>query len=118
MVITQAGSPYYAERAYECINQTLEEAGFNTLKLHNQVPTLGEWGWILGAREKERNLKAEVRKADLEEIETVWLTNEAFTLISSFGKEVLPKNWTEIKTNRLHDPVLYKYYNKGRWDLY
>lgn len=118
MVITQAGSPYYAERAYECIGKTIEAAGFQTLKLHNQVPTLGEWGWILGAREKDRDLKMEIREAELGDIKTNWLTDEAFTLISSFGKEVLERNWDEVRVNRLHDPVLYKYYNKGRWDLY
>lgn len=118
MLITQAGSPYYAERAYECISKTIEAAGFQTLKLHNQVPTLGEWGWVLGAKEMSRNLKKEIRKVDLGEIETEWLTNDTFTLISSFGKQVLARNWDEVRINRLHDPVLYKYYNKGRWDLY
>ena len=118
LVVTQAGSPYYAERAYDCIGKTIEAAGFQILKLHNQVPTLGEWGWIIGAKDLERKLKEDLKKADLSLIPTSWLTNEALTLISSFGKEMLPRNWSEVKVNRLHDPVLYKYYNKGRWDLY
>ena len=118
MLVTQAGSPYYAQQAYECIAKTIEAAGFQTLKLHNQVPTLGEWGWILGTKEKTRSLKTELQQSKLSPIETSWLTDEALTLISSFGKEMLPRDWTEISINRLHDPVLYKYYNNGRWDLY
>ena len=118
MLVTQAGSPYYAERAYDCIAKTIEAAGFQTLRLHNQVPTLGEWGWIIGAKDLSRELKIDLQEADLSPIPTRWLTNEALTLITSFGKEMLPQGWTEVRVNRLHDPVLYKYYNKGRWDLY
>ncbi len=116
LMITQAGSPYYAERAYKCIEKTMALAGFNTLPLHNQVLTLGEWGWVVGAK-YPGNLKKALQSAHIS-VETQWLTNEALTLISSFGKQVFANNWEEIKPNRLHDPVLYRYYNAGKWDLY
>ncbi len=117
-LITQAGSPYYAQQAFECISETMAIAGFKTLPLHNQVLTLGEWGWILGAKNHELELKESVQSIDLDDIETQWLTNEAFTLLSSFGKEVFPKDYSKAEINRLHDPVLYRYYLKGRWDVY
>ena len=118
MLVTQAGSPYYAERAYECIDKTIRAAGFTTLLLHNQVPSLGEWGWIMGSKDHRVDLRTKLRKIDLGNVETQWLTNEALTLISSYGKEVFPKSYEEIAINKLHDPVLYKYYLEGRWDVY
>ncbi len=117
LMVTQAGSPYYAQRAFECINQTMQVAGFYTLLLHNQVPTLGEWGWVIGSKEL-RKLKTELQQADLGELHTQWLTNESLTLISSFGKQVLNQPVAQIQINQIHDPVLYRYYLKGRWDLY
>ena len=117
LLITQAGSPYYAQRAYECIEKTIAAAGFSTLKLHNQVMTLGEWGWVIGAKKTTTDLKNKLQNSVLS-VNTEWLTNDALTMISSFGKEVFPKNYDVVKINRLHDPVLYKYYMNGHWDVY
>jgi spermidine synthase len=118
IMITQAGSPYYAERAFECIDLTIQAAGFQTLRLHNQVLSLGEWGWVIGTKENGRDLQKELQSATLGNIETQWITDEAFTRISSFGKTVFEKDYEEVAVNRLHDPVLYRYYLDGRWDLY
>ncbi len=118
MLVTQAGSPYYAEKAFNCIDTTMQTAGFQTLRLHNQVPTLGEWGWVLGAKNTNENLTDKLKKSDLGNIETKWLTNEALTALCSFGKQIFPKEKGPIAVNKLHDPVLYKYYLDGRWDVY
>ncbi|MEM9324350.1 MAG: polyamine aminopropyltransferase [Bacteroidota bacterium] len=115
--ITQAGSPYYASRAFECIQRTLEAAGFETLPLHNQVITLGEWGWVIGAKQKGRDLKGDLQSGKLT-VETSWLTEDALTLISSFGKQVFQITDKEVKINKIHQPVLYRYYLRGRWDVY
>ena len=96
MLVTQAGSPYYAEQAYECIEKTIASAGFKTLKLHNQVMTLGEWGWVLGAKNSRGNLKQQLRTSKLT-TETDWLTNDALTMISSFGKKVFEKDYSEVR---------------------
>lgn len=117
LMVTQAGSPYYAERAFECIELTMSEAGFNTMPLHNQVLTLGEWGWVVGSVDPNRDLKTEVKQVTLS-VPTQWLTTEAFTLISSFGKQVFKKDYESVEPNRIHDPVLYRYYLAGKWDLY
>ena len=117
MMITQAGSPYYAREAFTCIDQTMASAGFQTLPIHNHVLTLGEWGWVIGSK-TQRNLKEELKGASIDDIETQWLTNEAFTGLVSFGKKVFNTSEATIEINQIHSPVLYKYYLKGRWDLY
>ena len=119
IITTQAGSPYYAARAFNCIDDTMAEAGFTTAPLHNQVVTLGEWGWVLGAKEAEKEqLKTALQTLKFEGIATEWINHEAMTLITSFGKKVFPDDDKPVEVNRIHNPVLYKYYLDGKWDLY
>ena len=121
-IITQAGSPYFATNAYNCINKTMTSAGFSTVKMHNQVLSMGEWGWILGAKNTRltpETLKKTLKGLAFNELETQWINTEAMLLLTSFGKESafeLPD--TNIEINQIHNPVLQKYYLKGNWDLY
>ncbi len=119
LIITQAGSPYYAARAFNCINKTMQSAGFVTAPLHNQVVTLGEWGWVLGAKTRQREgLKEALQALHFDDIETEWINHEAMTLITSFGKRVFPGDTDSVEINKIHNPVLYKYYLDGKWDIY
>ena len=119
IIITQAGSPYYAARAFNCIDQTMAEAGFTTAPLHNQVVSLGEWGWVLGAKSGEKmQLKKALQSLKFEGIETRWINHEAMTLVTSFGKRVFPDDEKPVEINQIHNPVLYKYYLNGKWELY
>ncbi len=119
-LITQAGSPYFATQAYRCIDQTMASAGFETLALHNHVLTLGEWGWILGQKSdwSQGRLKERARGLNFEGIDTKWINQEAMLLMSSFGKDIYFEVTDSIKINHIQDPVLYRYYLKGNWDLY
>ena len=118
-MITQAGSPYYAERAFRCIEETMKAAGFNTLPLHNQVLTLGEWGWVIGAKSNAENLQKALQSKELpNELELDWLNQDALVMISSFGKQVLKGATEAVEVNRLHNPKLYKYYANGQWGIY
>ena len=97
----------------------MRDAGFKTIPLHNQVLTLGEWGWSLGIKtERDIDLKKQLQSLTYAEIPTQWINNEAMQLITSFGKDFFPGSSDSVKVNRIHDPVLYKYYLKGNWDLY
>ena len=97
----------------------MTEAGFTTAPLHNQVVTLGEWGWMLGIKdESKENLKGRLQALEFPGIETEWINNEAMTLMTSFGKNVFPDDDKPVEVNNIHNPVLYRYYLKGKWDLY
>ena len=120
-IITQAGSPYYTPYAYKCIEKTMASASFTTLPLHNQILTMGEWGWIAGIKRKTSNeeIKKSLDKFDNSDISTKWLNKNAIQLITSFGKNFYQKNQTDtIKVNQISNPVLYHYYNQGNWDTY
>jgi len=122
ILVTQAGSPYFASKAYNCVNLTMQSAGFTTVPIHNQVISMGEWGWIVGAKQKgikESQLKQKLQSVNFSNVPTRWINQEAMQLITSFGKESF---FTDVKdsveVNKIHNPVLYQYYLKGNWDLY
>ena len=117
--ITQAGSPYYATKAFRCIEKTIGAAGFHTLPMHNQVLSMGEWGWVLGHKKlPSEKLKPLLRSFDYEEVEVQWINREAMSLITSFGRDLVPLDTADIEVNRIHEPVLPKYYRKGNWDFF
>jgi spermidine synthase len=120
LLITQAGSPYYATRAFQCIDKSMQEAGFATVPMHNQVLTLGEWGWVAGAKHLDSaQFKQSLRSLDFQDIPTKWINQEAMLLMTSFGKNIYGiETAKEVEVNKVHHPVLHKYYLDGNWDLY
>jgi spermidine synthase len=120
LIVTQAGSPYYATKAYNCIDKTLQSAGFTTVKMHNQVLSMGEWGWIFGSKNTNitsNTLKDKLKAISFTNVSTNWINNEAMQLITSFGKDLVLVN-DDVEVNKVHNPVLYQYYLDGNWDLY
>jgi spermidine synthase len=53
-VVVQAGSPYFAPDAYWSIERSLRVAGLRTVPYHVDVPSFGDWGFHLAAREPPR----------------------------------------------------------------
>ena len=122
LVVTQAGSPYFAPKAFICILKTFEAAGYVVLPYHNQVPTMGEWGWVMAGPQEHTDI-AEIKRRfsalPLEKISTRYLNQEAARAMLLFGKGLLePKEMEAIKINTQHKPVLTGYYRRGRWDVY
>ena len=101
MMITQSCDPILANQAFEVILNTMVKAGFYALPLHNQIPTLGEWSWIIGSK-----IPVD-REEMIEEIEvperTRWLNEEALGYLFYFPFEI------NIDTNKVHrvDSILF-----------
>jgi spermidine synthase len=51
ILAVQSTSPLVARRSFWCIDRTIRSAGLNTQPYHVFVPSFGEWGFILAARE-------------------------------------------------------------------
>ncbi|NIW78578.1 MAG: spermidine synthase, partial [Calditrichae bacterium] len=68
---------------------------------HNHIPTMGEWGWVLGvnlpgiASEK---LKNQLSSMEFNEIDTRFLNQDAMVGMLNFGKGQFDK-LPEIKIN-------------------
>ena len=110
--VTQSGSPYFATQAYEMIKRTIKSSGFQISSYHNQVLTLGEWSWTIGA--KKRGLKSELLSAKFDTYKTKWLNNEAMQMMLSFGKT---KALMDTSVNTIADPKLYQYYLDGNFGM-
>lgn len=50
-VAVQAGSPFFAPNAFWCVERTLRDAGLDTVPYRVTVPSFGEWGFHLGAKD-------------------------------------------------------------------
>lgn len=46
-MVVQAGSPYFAPRTFDCIDATVRAAGLRTTPYHVNVPSFGDWGFLL-----------------------------------------------------------------------
>ncbi|MCP4442816.1 MAG: polyamine aminopropyltransferase [Aureispira sp.] len=119
VIVVQSGSPYYATKAFACIEKTIAAAGFQTIPIHNQVLTLGQWGWTIGAKSIPKDtLKPLLRQMTFDGMETRWINNDAMSHITSFGKSLVKLDTAKIEVNRIHNPVLSAYYRQGNWQFY
>ena len=120
VIVTQAGSPYYATNAFLCIDKTMNEAGFETKAIHNQILTMGQWAWVIGVKNMSATaLEKNYKQISISDVDTEWLNDDMIDAMTYFGKNIYPYAATDsIEVNSIHNPVLYKYYLKGNWDLY
>ena len=49
-LVVQSTSPMYARKSFWCIARTMRGAGFSTHSYHVDVPSFGEWGYVLAMR--------------------------------------------------------------------
>ena len=95
----------------------MKTAGFTNLQMHNQVLTLGEWGWIIGSKKyTKKQMIQQLKKTSFKDLHNKWLNQEAIPLITSFGKPLI--DTSKVQINTINSPMLYKYYLNGNWDLY
>ncbi len=119
-MITQSTSPLYSPEAFLCIKKTMQEAGFSTLPYQNSVPSMGQWGWLLGVRKKTMSaerLKQKIIAQKLPGIETRFFDQNAMISMAYFGKGLFEKE-AEIEHNTQFNHNILKYYRQGSWDLY
>lgn len=112
--ITQAGSPYFASKAFVSIEKTIQSSRFSTLPLHNQILSLGEWGWVLASKEmSSKQMILKLLQFDTSKVETKWLNSNAMQMMCSFGKPLL--NMDSVEINSIENSVLIDYYQKGNY---
>jgi len=122
IMVTQATSPYFSRKAFLCILKTIRTSGFAVLPYHNQIPTMGEWGWVLGARAedlREAELKVLASKLRFDDIPTRFISHDGMISMIHFGKGIFDTGEIEnIEVNNKMSPVLYQYYSSGSWGVY
>ena len=120
MLAIQATSPYHAKESFLCIRRTLEAAGYTTLPYHDDVPSFGDWGWILAWEKgpESRDVAAAIARLEgfgLPADDLRYLTPERFRASLVFGKGGLESTSREV--NRLMRPVLLQFYLSESWQF-
>lgn len=100
ILTVQSTSPYYATKAFWCINKTIASEGFYVKPYHLQVPAFGDWGFNLASKkELDENLHITV--------DTKYLNDENAKSLFTFGKDEIADN---VELNTLSKPQLMQYY--------
>lgn len=116
LIVTQAGSPFFARQAFWSVVETLESSrnpqypgqGLNAVPYHSYVPSFGEWGFVLASPET-------VPTRDIELPEGLkYLTNAVWRAGQEFGGDM---DRVEARPNTLQSHVLTGYYLDG-WDYW
>ncbi len=103
--VTQATSPFFAKEAFWCIKNTVKEAGFlNVYPYHVNVPSFGDWGFVMAS-----NIKYRPHEAPLS-VQTKYLEKDIIQSLFIFEKDLLEEN---KNFSTLDDPIVLNYYLKG-----
>lgn len=116
MMAVQSGSPFHANRSYNCIVNTVKAAGFSVLPYHTNVPSFGDWGWTLAWNQSLTTEQMHQRVDALPNtwpIDTRFLVDRAsFTSMFSFGKGQLDPT---VGVSTLTNPRIVNYYVEDGW---
>lgn len=103
IMAVQSTSPYYAGKAYWCINKTIEEEGFYVIPYHVQVPSFGDWGFQLASKKEISSENIDLK------VETKYLDETQLKGIFTFAKDEKIDKGT-LSANTLSRPQLMTYY--------
>jgi spermidine synthase len=106
-MVVQASSPYFARQAFWCIAKTLGAAGLNIQPYHVDVPTFGDWGFVLASPRPLPNPPWSFS------VPTRWLTADLAPGLFHFAKDEDANGVTEVLVNTTFNPVLLSYYRRG-----
>ncbi len=113
VMITQATSPFFAKSAFCCILKTVKAAGFHSYPLRINVPSFGEWGFVIGTK-KKLDITNLISKRFNERL-TSYLTKELAQSCFYMGKSFSCKG---ITFSTLLKPSVLKYYDDKMWEIW
>uniref|UniRef100_UPI003017AB55 polyamine aminopropyltransferase n=1 Tax=Oceanobacillus massiliensis TaxID=1465765 RepID=UPI003017AB55 len=113
----QATSPVFATEVYWTISETVASTGLNTENLHVDVPSFGNWGFVMASRDEITLDQLEIN------VPARFLTSDMLSSLTSFGKDEDKEitdadgNSAVLKPNTLIDPHLIPIYERA-WKNY
>ncbi len=139
VLVTQATSPFFSRLAFLSILKSMRAAGLGAVPYHNHVPTMGEWGFVLGLRLAEpgasgaesanrasgaesadragTRVRSRLMELDFAGLETRFLNPDAMVSMLHFGKGTLD-GAGEIEVSDESNLAVFYYYRDSDWDLY
>ena len=117
VMMVQATSPVFAPKVYWTIDKTIQATGLFTKNLHVDVPSFGEWGFVMASR---KSISLENLKLPSD---TRYITADMLEAMTKFGKdedqylEDERGNKLTLTPNTLIRPNLIEMYEKS-WQYY
>ncbi len=107
--VTQATSPYFSSRTFWMINSTIQSEDLVTIPFHVNVPSFGEWGFILGSAYS-------IPKPSGITVSSTFLSDAILPSLFTFSKDLLVTS--DGEENTLHNPIILQAYEEDarRWD--
>jgi spermidine synthase len=115
-VMVQSTSPTFATEVYWTIDKTIQAAGLKTSNLHVDIPSFGDWGFVLAKREPVEWEGIQLPNG------TKFLDEDTLKSLRTFGKDI-DKNIVkdgkkvQLEVNTLMDPILIQKYSEA-WQHY
>lgn len=114
IVVVQATSPYHAKEAFLCIMRTMATAGLNVLPYHTNVPSFGDWGWVMGSPTLDpRELRDRAKNLKEYGVSTSELGPDSMSAALVFNKGWLSTDNTKV--SMLMNPVIFGLYTYEAW---
>ncbi|HLN96228.1 MAG TPA: polyamine aminopropyltransferase [Flavobacterium sp.] len=104
VVVVQTTSPYFAPKSFWCINKTMKVIFPVVEAYHAYVPSFGEWGFTIAAKNKSTRIGAVRRK-----VKGLRFYDYAFTRLNQFPADMIARN---VEVNRLDNQVLVRYFDE------
>jgi spermidine synthase len=102
-MVVQSTSPYFAPRSFWSIDATLREAGMHTWAYHADVPSFGDWGFILAGHRSDYTIPGKLA------VPTRFLTVETMRDLFVFPKDM---QRLAMPPNRLDEQTLVRYFDE------
>jgi spermidine synthase len=116
LVVVQSTSPYHAKETFLCILRSMTAAGLNSVPYHDNVPSFGDWGWILGSPTlPPGQLHQRANNLDGFGVETQQIEANSLKRALIFNRGWLSSQSSEIST--LMRPVVFEYYVHEGWKV-
>lgn len=102
-IVVQSTSPYFAPHAYWSVVATLEAAGLHTAPYHVYVPSFGEWGFVLAAKENRFPIPQHY------DVSTRFLNTETTADMFHFPPDMARR---PVQPNYLNNQILVNYFEQ------
>ncbi len=118
MMAVQSTSPYHAKESFLCILRTIRSAGYDAVPYHDNVPSFGDWGWVLAWKPAAQDAELSERLLGLDGFaldgaRLKYLTLDRFKASLAFGKSDLATENEQLNT--LMEPILLRFYLAESW---
>lgn len=102
--LTQATSPFFSNKAFWCISNTIKATGMSTNPYHAYIPSFGDWGFVMASK-----MKLSIDKIKIK-VPTRYLEDGIVRNLFIFTKDLIDKN-PQVST--IDKPVVLRYYLEG-----